>query len=388
MIELIKAIQTSNLGRQQKTRAGRSEILDQLTALVNDPDFLTLSSRDSHATSNLASPDTCFLNLQNTQLKTLEGLKKLTPPPQSQSLGTLIFKTDHLLFDWVLIETLIRCLPDGNALIVFLSEEQKTIKLDVWNQLAQKYLTPSTLQFLPDSPSAWQLALQHPGVKGVYSHITYGNSFAELSEFSNSLIKKSYGYHMGGKSTFCILEGADLDLAIQDLMTSLTQGMGLLSINPSRVLVQQKIEAEFKVRLKLATKAWEGASKANPPARAVPINPSQVLSNQGRIWAQNNDLHFLENISNCSEWHHLPLHYPLALLMDIKYPFEICKWINPLPNPINCTIWCDPNKNLDWLRDLETASLRINTPFDQYPWSFWSGAKEALYGHSPGSKSP
>lgn len=304
-----------------------------------------------------------FEHFYNQSLKRFDQFR--TSINTGTPIGLFSFYTPSALFPFLLFELLPECLAHGNSLIVFISQDQESDWNQYWLPFCQS-LPPGLINSLPYEENLWKLTFQHPSIKGILGY----ESPLPKDFINTNFLNKKYCFYQSGKTSFCVLDGAPLELAAKDLIDSLSFAKGAFNFSPSRVYIHQKIEKEFKSILQSLSKN----DSSPPPFEKL----NEILNNQGKMSYHTQEWGLIENASNCSEWQFLPFNAPYAFLMDLKYPFELAKWVNPLPHPEGCIIWCEQEKDLPWLSNLEVSWIRQNKPFYSAFPPLYSGIKEGL----------
>jgi hypothetical protein len=285
---------------------------------------------------------------------------------------------------YAIIEALSHLLPHRNVVLIFLPRTSE-FELQLLTELKSQLPDSNQIQLVDLTHEAWEFALQHPGIKGVYWNTPYVSDFKFSNHLVPTLLTKQLYLAKGFKNTFCILDGTNFQSAAKDLILRIYEGLGLAPFSVSRILIQQKIESYFLEVLKeeisksqvLNLEPTDYKIKNLIGTSDIPsYTIDQILENQGRILIQKNEFTILSNISNCSIWHQTPLNQPTAFWMDIKYPFEIAKWVNNIPNHSQTTIWMDVTKSKDWISDIVTHRISFNTDLlNDKPQSFWTGVE-------------
>jgi hypothetical protein len=376
MMSLIQAIKEGNQFQSLKQKPDRLEIQRNLKATIDnilgDPDFkIQFQSYFSNE----------FLNHWLSQL-----IPSFFSDPISAglTLGSVALFAEGPFRILATLEALIPLLTYQNVVLLFVKEKNEPDHR-VWDFIKNNLPNPNQLQILSYSEDLWKFAIQHPGVKSIYWHSPHQAHQSIPSELAPFLIEKSFYFTKTTKNTFCVLDGANLKEAATDLISRLHEGRGLAPFSVSRILVQQKVETEF---LNIFRDVLQSEQFSRISSNTQDLTPDEYpqyklqdfLKEQGRILIQQDPVTILSNISNCFEWHQIPLNQSTAFWMDIKYPFEIAKWINNISHHNYTTIWMDKSKNRDWAFEINSHVIEFNTPLKmQKPQSFWTGVKMEFY---------
>lgn len=377
MIELIQAIKAANTFHGLKVKPSRDEIHKALTCSIEE----LFAGKELHSLLEpYMDPDFIGHWLPNLQSSYLSN-----PNPTSLPIGNVALYCQGPFGFLAALELMVPLLSHQNAVFLFL-ESPSEVEKGLWARLGSKLPNPTQLQILEFSTDSWQFALKHPGVRAVYWNDPHHASWPLPEDLSSTLLRKYFYRYSGGKNTFCVLDGANLNQAAQDLTERIAQGQGFAPFSVSRILVQQKIEAEFLETFKAHLHSLPVTKNSNlsislTPKENLPIySLAELTQDQGRVLIEVQGLTVLTNISNCSEWHQIPLNQATAFWMDLKYPFEIAKWVNNIPHHLQVTIWMDSGKSKDWLDEIQSHRIQINTPLkNEKPHSFWTGVNLMTY---------
>jgi len=373
VIPLINSIKDGNLFHTLKKKPEPSQIY---SAAINQVENLTLDelefkkSLDSYFSSSFL---THFLN----KLKTTYLFK---PEMHGFSFGTIAIKSSGPFQILINLEAVLPSLTYQNVVLLFLSSPSD-YETKFWQRLKSNLPNPNQFQILNFAEDLWEFAIKHPGVKGIYWNEPYMPELRIPPDLTPYLINKICYFVKASKNTFCVLEGAKLEEAASDLIDRIAEGKGLMPFSVSRVLVQQKIESKFKKVLQetLDTKVNSNSVVNNELLLQMNVpfyDLNQFIMEQGHVMIQRSFINILNNISNCSEWHQIPLNQSTAFWMDFKYPFEISKWVNNIPNHNQTIIWMETSQPKEWMLDIISHAICINRSLkNQKPPSFWTGVE-------------
>jgi len=378
MIQLIQAIKYANQFHSLKVKPNPQLIQSQLHGWIKS--VLNTSRFQSYFQPYFSA------SFFESWIKSIEKLMtQITLEPHGLPMGTVSVRSDDGPFQiFVILEALSYLLPHRNVVLVFLPPTSE-FELKLLSELKSQLPESNQIQLIELNQDCWEFALQHPGIKSVYWNAPYVSDFKISDYLAPTLLTKRLYITKAFKNTFCVLDGADLCLAAKDLIQRIYEGRGLAPFSVSRIVVQQKIESEFFNVLKkeitdshVFTLEQDTLKIANrEKTKGIPnYSLEQITQEQGQILIQKNEMIILSNISNCSIWHQTPLNQPIAFWMDIKYPFELGKWINNIPNHSQATIWMNTNKPKEWVFDIVTHRISFNTALTkEKPQSFWTGVE-------------
>lgn len=280
-----------------------------------------------------------------------------SPKGDGFPVGLIGIRVRGPFFFRLLCERLASALKAGNGAIFQVSSGQEKLGAAVLDLLSRAGWPADLVRAIPESAETTTLLLQHPGVRGVD---LFDPSFqSSEAAGTGTFWDKKWRVHRGGKTTALVLADADLDGAAAGIARAAREGWGASSWNPSRVIVVEQVEKEF--RPKLLT-ALEALADPVPSGLAAAADEwvEKLRREQARPVAPAPPIRVLENVSNCAEAHQIELGAPILFLMTVKYPHEMQKWVNNLPNPLGVQIWGSPEKASKLASKLETGRVWTN----------------------------
>jgi acyl-CoA reductase-like NAD-dependent aldehyde dehydrogenase len=273
-------------------------------------------------------------------------------------------------------ERLARAWVNGNCVLLKVSADQIRLAKRLGELAVQAGFPEGVFQILPESAETDPLFFQHPGIRAISC---FDPSFrAEQMGSLESLLEKKWQVHRGGKSTALVLADADLEEAADGILRAVREGWGTSSWNVSRVFVIESVEKDFLAVLQ--KKAVQ--LQAEPPIRERKRSQEWIQAlqkEQARALDWLSPITFLQNVSNCTEAHQTELGAPVVFLMSVKYPHEMQKWVNNLPNSMGVQIWASDEKIEKLAVKLETARVWRRGWIDS-DTSLMYGVKSSVFG--------
>ncbi len=153
----------------------------------------------------------------------------------------------------LMIRDMAPALAAGNAMLIKPASQTAGVSLDVLRLLIEETdLPPGIVNAIAGSGSdAGQAIVVHPGIDMI-AFTGDGSTGRNIMRDASQTLKK-LSLELGGKSPMVVCDDADLDKAIPTLVSAIfTTTSGQICTAPSRLLVEQGIEAELVERLKKA----------------------------------------------------------------------------------------------------------------------------------------
>lgn len=293
--------------------------------------------------------------------------------------GLFSIRIESPFFLRLLCERIAPALMAGNALLVAVNPERKPLAEKIRALVIEAGFPPETLQILADDEEVGPFLLQHPGIRGAS---VFDPQITAQDLGPESWFEKKWQIHRGGKSTALVLADADLDQAVAGILKAVEEGQGTLSWNISRVIVLDSLEKTFLEKL-------ANALAQKQPQLTETVKESRdrwvakFKSQQARELVPGHPLAFLINVSNCSEEHQVELQAPIVFVMTVKYPHEMAKWINNLPNALGVQMWGSDEKIEKLAPKLEAARVWKRGWLEQDANLFY-GVKSSIFGSIDG----
>ena len=295
---------------------------------------------------------------------------------QNFPLGVMSLQVSSPFFFRLACERIAPALAAGNTLLWSVSESQKKLALEIEKLVHQSGFPSACLQILDRSPEADSFLAQHPGIRAVN---IFDSSLEASTLGGPTWSEKKYQIHRGGKSTALVLADADLDQAVSGILRAVQEGQGSSSWNISRVIVIDSVEEAFTEKLRTALSHLT-LQLAETTKERKNFWVQKFQSQQARLINAESPLGFLENVSNCSEEHQIELGAPVVFVMSVKYPVDMQKWVNNLPNALGVQIWGSEEKSLKLASKLEAGRIWLNGWLEKDENLFF-GVKSSVFGN-------
>lgn len=263
--------------------------------------------------------------------------------------GHVIVAAQGPLQDLVIMEALLPTLLSGHHVFLFVWDEPQRQAWDHWKSLLPE---PRTVHILTWQEDLWNFAIRHPAVSRIVLHVPGPIQETRLL-LSPEAWSKNPILFQRWKSMSLVTKGfvAERDLPL--IFSSIHEGAGLGFWNTTRLFVESSVEKEFlKSWQELYPKwlsafstsqaQWRNSIEGYTNRHDVIFAGDSLLSShgvgdftrakaqdfiktQGRRIADNHPL--LINTSACDEHHQLPTAEPLVTFHDLRYAFDINKWV-------------------------------------------------------------
>ncbi|MEZ4871630.1 MAG: aldehyde dehydrogenase [Bdellovibrionales bacterium] len=202
-----------------------------------------------------------------------------------------------------------------------------------------------------------EMLIQHPAIRQVVvvGRPETGKALQKLLVGSD---KKLIGIH-GGKNTSIVLPDANIKAAASHILKGAFTGSGSLGVSISRVLVSQKIFAEFESELTAqmnsqcesdSPSAYLGALANNEIEERLQKVLPELESSEGKkilSWSykgESSDYSLYRHVSFCSEWQQQFVDAPVLLVNDFKYNHEAVKWANTTPYGLTASVFTEDHE--------------------------------------------
>ena len=375
--QFVQSLQTAKKELQRPERMTFAEIAaacEKMSELILRSNFLSLDTSASLFSSHFYSKE--------VQDSASRAFKKASQELKSQEtiqafpIGVIGVYVNSAFYLRLICERLAPALAAGNVVMTSALPNQIPIANEIKKRLQESGFSPDSFQILPHSEEISSLLAQHPGIRGVN---IFDPALNSQTLGGPTWSEKKYQIHRGGKVTALVLADADLDKAVHGIIEAIVEGQGSLSWNISRIIMIETIEQAFKEKLKAAL------LKLSPQLSPVIEERKRVLikkfqDQQARLISPESSFGFLENVSNCSEEHQVELGAPVIFTMAVKYPADMQKWINNLPNSLGVQIWGSEEKAQRLACKLETGRVWLGSWINQDDDLFF-GVKSSVFGH-------
>lgn len=205
----------------------------------------------------------------------------------------------------------------------------------IWQEILKDCDLPNGLVGFVYGPGAvvGKLMMEHPGVR----NISFAGSYDSLKAYPLSLEKK-YQFFFNGKNAVCVLNEFDFKTQMKDLVRLFIEHNGRSVFSPSRLLVVDSVEKEFKMALAGYLLTMPTLKSIDDEFGFLPLRDFEKKkmadiqhrfeSEDARVLYGNENFVFYSDLPNCSELYQENLELPVYNLTGVKYSHEMAKWLN------------------------------------------------------------
>jgi len=267
------------------------------------------------------------------------------------SEGHVVLAAQGPLQDWALAEALIAALLTGHHVFLFVwAEDQR----QAWEQWKSMLPDPRALHILLWQEELWSFVTRHPSISRIMLHVPGPLQETRL-QLSCEAWQKTPILFQRWKSMSLVTKGFDAERDLPLIFSSIHEGGGLGFWNTTRLFVESTVEKAFLEAWQEMYPKWLASFDANRSTMRYAkcdkeneqegspaifgVNPSvspslgdfkrvttqDFLKTQGKRMAGCQPL--LINTSACDEHHQLPAAEPLVTFHDLRYAFDINKWV-------------------------------------------------------------
>ena len=305
----------------------------------------------------------------------------------------------------VLIWKLAPALAAGNAVVVKPSEYASASTLEWMDVLGDADLPDGLINVVTGyGRTAGQALVSHPGVSMVSftGGIPGGRSIAELAARQ----VKPVVMELGGKSPQIVLEDADLDLAVNGIVSGIFPVSGQSCISGSRLLVARPLFETFCERLvEVASRARIG-DPGDPATQIGPIahraHYEKILDDIGQVVEAGGELlrdgrgkgpdrgyyigpTIFSGVSHDERLAQEEVFGPVAVVIPFDSEDEAVAMANGTVYGLAAGIWSrDVNKAIRMAESIQAGTVYINNYFNATTQSPVGGWKQSGYGRENG----
>ena len=312
--------------------------------------------------------------------------------PWNSPLGTLFWK-------------LAPCLAAGNTVVLKPSEHASCSILELMDVLIEAELPPGVINVVTGyGLSVGKPLIEHKDVKMI--SFTGGTNGGRSVASIASKQTKPIVMELGGKSPQIILSDADIDLAVNGVVSGIFPPGGQSCISGSRILIHKSVFDEFTKKLLAVSKKAIVGDPIDPKTHIGPIaNKSHyesILTNiskaiedghkiilDGRIHHKDKGYFIgptiFSNVPNSSFLAQNEIFGPVVSTETWEDENEVIRKANDTIYGLAAGIWSkDPIKGMKIANKIEAGTIYINNYFNAATQSPVGGHKQSGYGRENG----
>lgn len=219
-------------------------------------------------------------------------------------------------------EAVIQLIYQGNHLFLVFPNNQL---MDKWQKIFGEFWG-SALTMMVWDEAKWTFLIRHPSIQGIFIHSPLP---LEESLYQTQATTKPVSRFDWYKSFALVLKGNDQERSWNCIQQLIICGSGQCPWNVSRIFVEQSIEKiwldflreQAQVTLSVPTLDFEEFSPN------FLVTAPDFLKTQGEYLLKQSKIEILRNVSSCDPLHQKPFFSPLVTFHDLRYGFEINKWV-------------------------------------------------------------
>lgn len=295
----------------------------------------------------------------------------LAPPAESlKPLGVISILNPFGLGFRNAFARLVPALLAGNRVVLKTSSRDRSVGEFLRTLIAREPKLADVLYVsLAPSAEVGDLLTSHPGLQGV----SYWGSPARVEKiFSSMRLSCHRQWSMGGTSVAVVLDEEGLEKGFPEIVRSVTEGMGTLPWNVSRVIVTDSLEDAFFAKVAASLALLRGAYPAKLDQAELEARIAKLRAQKGELLGEGPGARFVKGFSLCSELRFEGGGFPIVFADTIKYAHEAAKKVSAMERVWSLQVWGEAEKARRIGSKLEVPIIAINKGFSGMDPLLWN----------------
>lgn len=292
------------------------------------------------------------------------------PVPNLRPLGVISILNPFGLGFRNAFARLVPAVLAGNRVVLKASTHDRAV-VDFLNELRAREPRWADALYATAEGSATvgEILVAHPGLQGV----SYWGAPARVEKvFSALRLSCHRQWSMGGTSVAIVLDEEGLARGFPHIVASVTEGMGTLPWNLSRVIVAETLEQEFFRRIAAAGAALRVPYPVKLDADELESRLARIRAQKGEVLGEGPGVRFVKGFSLCSELRFEGGGFPIVFVDTIKYAHEAGKKISAMERVWSAQVWGEEAKAARLGAKLEAPIVALNKGFPEMDPALWN----------------